>query len=180
MFRKILCLGVLCLMAMPALAEDLAGGPVDKKVGYSLLDAITVQFQDMAISGSGGYPKVDQFLRTALVNAKKAKEQKQIDLIFYARFARLLAMMDLFMLPDREGILRPVIDREIRDFVKDVLGEEWRSEEGIGKVAYAFGDEIINLQMYLDNLEVKEKLWKSFEGKYAPQPEKRGAIKKDS
>ncbi len=86
-------------------------------------------------------------------------------------------MMDLFMVPDQEGILRPIIDREIRDFVKDVLGDDWRHEDGIGKVAYAFGDEIINLQLYLDNLEVKEKLWKSFEGKF-PRPEKKEPVKK--
>jgi len=179
MIRKILCLGLLALMAMPALAEDSPGSAVDKKVGYALLDSLSTFFRDLAASGSGGYSKVDQFLQTTLVNAKKAKEQKQIDLIFYTRLARLLAMMDLFMVPDKGGILRPVIDREIRDFVKDVLGEEWRGEDGIGKVAYAFGDEIINLQMYLDNLEVKEKLWKSFEGKYAPQPKKKETVKKN-
>jgi len=180
MIRKILCFVLLGMMAMPALAEDLSSSAIDKKVGYAILDSLSVFFRDLALSGSGGYPKIDQFLRTTLVSAKKAKEQKQIDLIFYARLARLLAMMDLFMVPDEEGILQPVLDRESRDFVKDVLGEEWQTEDGIRKIAYAFGDEIINLQMYLDNLEIKQKLWKSFEGKYAPQPEKKEPVKKNS
>jgi len=42
MVKKTICLAALVLLAAPVLAEDTGAGgpPVDKKVGYALLDAI--------------------------------------------------------------------------------------------------------------------------------------------
>jgi len=181
MIRKFLCLASLCLIVLPLIAQRPASPPIDKKIGHALLESIAIGFRDMAVSGSGGFEKVDRLVKTCMADAKKAKGQKQIDQIFFSRFTRLLAVIKLAMMPDPEGILGSVINQEIANFIRDTLGEEQKPrKESIGQLALAIGDELINLQLYLDNFEVKEKLWKSLEEKYAPQPEKKEPIKKDS
>lgn len=73
------------------------------------------------------------------------------------------------------GILVPIIDRELELFVKDVLAEDFKSSgpEAIGQVANAIADEIINLHLYLDNLETKEKLRKAWDEKFSAAGEKK-------
>jgi len=181
MIRKILYLASLYLIVLPLIGQRPASPPIDKKIGHALLDSLTIGFRDMAVSSSGDLEKVDRLVKTCMADAKKARDQKQIDQIFFSRFTRLLAVIKLAMMPDPEGILSGVINREFADFIRDTLGEEQKPhKESLGQLALAIGDETINLWMYLDNLESKEKLWKSFEGKYAPQPEKKESVKKDS
>jgi hypothetical protein len=69
-----------------------------------------------------------------------------------------------------------MIDQELRTFVYDILGEDWRDSGpgAINQVANSIADEIINLHLYLDNLEMREKLRKAWD-KSMPGP----ATKKD-
>ena len=179
MIRKMICLGVLCLMVMPLLAEDLAGAPLDKKVGYALLDAITNQFREMAISGSSP-EKVDKALQTFMADAKKAKEQKQVDQVFFARYRRMVAVMKLALIPDPEGILGSVAEQEIAHFVQDVLGEEKKPGPSVGQMAWAISEEILNLHLYLDDFETKEKLREAFNKKFSDAKPKKEADKQGS
>lgn len=177
MLKKAVCLSVLILFAVPVLAEDVGTGSfsVDKNVGYSLLDAIGQTFHEMAVSGSGGPEKVTQAIQKFMADAKKAKEQKQIDALFFARYQRILGIIKLAIGPDPDGILVPIIDRELALFVKDVLAEDFKSSgpEAIGQVANAIADEIINLHLYLDNLETKEKLRKAWDEKFSAAGDKK-------
>ena len=74
----------------------------------------------------------------------------------------------MVMTPDPGGILTPVIDRELGQFVGNVLGEEWKGSGpgAIGQVANAIATEIIDLQMYMDNLEAREKLRQAWDDKF--------------
>jgi hypothetical protein len=173
--KKIFSLFILILLAIPLVADDPGAVPVDKKVGYALLDAIAQTFQEMAMTGTGGVEKVTQAVHQFMVDARKAKEQKQIDDIFFVRYQRILAIIKLAVAPDPEGILVPIFDQELARFVREVLGEDWKGSgpAAIGQVANAIADEIINLHLYLDNIETKEKLRKAWDEKMSAPAEKK-------
>jgi hypothetical protein len=137
----------------------------DKQAGYVLLDKVISTFKGMAEKGSGGRDKVNSALEEMMADAKKAKDQEQIDPVFFNRYNRLLMVLKLLLVEDEEGILGPVIEREVGEFVKDVEGIKLDSpgKEAIGQVSEAIADELVNLHLYLDNIEkkqeLKEKLW---------------------
>lgn len=169
MRKKILGLILLTALAFPALAEDPGLTGLDKKTAYRLLDSVGLMFHEMAMTGVGGKEKLEKNIQQFMADARKAKEQKQIDRVFFNRYARLLAIIKLVMAPDPGGILVPIIDRELGRFVAEVLGDDWKGSgaAAIGQVADAIAYEIIDLQMYLDNLETREKLRKDWDNKFS-------------
>jgi len=172
MRKTILLSIIIAVFIVPIFAEESDPAVFDKKVGTALLDSIAVVFHDLAIGGDSKdavVKRIEEFLIKIMTDAKKAKAQGQIDGAFYARYARLLAIIKLSLAPDPGGILVPIINEEMRRFVNEVLGEEWKGSGpgAIGQVANAIADEIVNLQLYMDNLEVKAKLRKEWEEKFA-------------
>jgi hypothetical protein len=133
---------------------------VDKQAGYSLLDKVISTFKGMAEKGTGGKEVVIPALEMMMADAKKARDQEQIDPVFFNRYNRLLMVMKLFLLEDEEGILGPVIEREVREFVWDVEGikMEVSGKKAVGYVSQAIADELVNLHLYLDNIEKKKEL----------------------
>ncbi len=170
MIRKLLCFALLAVLTIPVFADNQAAAAGDKKVAYALLDGIDQMFLQMAMTGPGpdGIGELEKGIQKSIAAAKKARDLKQINLVFYRRYARLLAVIKLVMGPDPGGILAPLIDRELSQFVGDVLGEDWKGSgpAAIGQVANAFAYEIIDLQMYLDNLEAREKLREAWDKKF--------------
>jgi hypothetical protein len=162
-------------LAIPVLSTEPGGFPVDKQAGYALVDAIGQTFHEMAVSGSGGVDKVNTAVEKFMADARKAKEQGRVDAVFFARYARILAIIKIAVAPDPEGILVPMFDDELRRFVREVLGEDYKGSgpEAIGQVANAIADELINLRLYLDDIETKEKLRKAWDEKLSG-PAKRG------
>jgi len=162
-------IGLLTLMfyAVPLAAGEPGVPPVDKKAGYALLETVSQAFHDMAVSGSGGVEQVTQSLHKFMAEATKARAQNRIDGVFFARYARILAIIKIAIAPDPEGILVPMFNEELSRFVREVLGEEYKGSgpEAIGQVASAIADELINLHLYLDNIETKEKLRKAWDEK---------------
>ena len=149
-------------------AEAGVPAPLDKKPAYVLLDGLGQMFHQFAVTGTGGMDKLEKGIQQFMADAKKAKEQNQLNPVFYRRYAYLLAIIKMVMAPDPGGILSPVIDRELGQFVGNVLGEEWKGSGpgAIGQVANAIATEIIDLQMYMDNLEAREKLRKAWDDKF--------------
>jgi len=183
MIRKLLCFVLLAAFVSPVFAEDQAAPIGDKKVGYALLDAIAQMFHQMAMKGSGGPGELEKGIQKFMADAKKARDQKQLNPVFFRRYAHLLAVMKLVLSPDPGGILAPLIDRELSQFVADVLGEDWKGAGpgAIGQVSDAIAYEIIDLQMYLDNLEVREKLRKEWDKKFMDVlPDKKDAAAQPS
>jgi len=168
MLKKSLCAVLLAVLAVPAFAVDTIPGSIDKKPAYALLDGIGQMFHQMAMTGSGGPDKVEKGIQQFMADAKKAKDLNQINPVFYRRYAYLLAVIKMVIAPDPGGILTPIIDRELNQFIGGVLGEEWKGKDpaSIGQVADAIAYEIIDLQMYLDNLEAREKLRKAWDQKF--------------
>jgi len=165
---------VFCIVIFSAAlwAEDGATTPAAKDdAGYVLLDKIVAGFKTMAEKGSGGYEGVNNLLEEAMAEAKAARAQGKIDAPFFSRYRRLLLVAKLAIVDspyDREGILDEFIVREINSFVDDVTGERGSLEakgdnkRGIGSVAGAMAEEIINLHIYLDGLKQRPELLKKF------------------
>lgn len=129
------------------------------------MDKVISTFKGMAERGTGGREKVLPALEEMMADAKKAKDQEQIDQVFFNRYNRLLMVMKLLLVEDEEGILGPVIEREIREFVWDVEGIklDYTGKKTIGYVSEAIADELVNLHLYLDNIEKKKELRKKLE-----------------
>ena len=177
MKRAILGLVALSAFMLPLVAESPAAPPIDKKAGYALLDAYASFFHDMAVSGSGGYAKVSPAFRKFLSDASQARQNKEIDQVFFTRYKRMLMVTELTMIPSEE-LVWDVIEQELARFVKDILGEQFNGPDlktsKIGLLATALSEEILNLHLYLDDIEAKDRLRKSFEGKFmSPPPAKK-------
>jgi hypothetical protein len=178
MKRTIVVLALALAFVLPVLAEDPVPAALDKKVGGALIDGIAKIFHDMAMTGSkADEKKIEEFLVSTMGEARKAKEQKQIDGVFLTRFQRILAVIKMVIAPDPGGILIPIIDQELRRFVTEVLGEEYKGTGpgAIGQVANAIADEMVNLKLYMDNVELKAKLRNEFDEmlRNAPQEKKK-------
>jgi hypothetical protein len=165
---------VLVFLAFPAPAGEPGSPPVDKKAGYALIEGIGETFHEMAVSGSGGVGKVITAVEKFMADARMAKEQNRIDAVFFVRYARILAIIKIAVAPDPQGILVPMFDDELRRFVREVLGEEYKGSgpEAIGQVANAIADELVNLHLYLDDIETKEKMRKAWDEKMSGPPTK--------
>lgn len=151
-------------MNLSALDDDAAQA---KRAGYALLDVYVKSFQEMAAQGSSG-ADLENRLRAMAADAKKAKEAGEINLVFYSRYARILAITKLLVQPYQGNILIPVIDREVTDFLLDITGEEpiaYKSggPPAVGQVANALAEEIVNLQIYLDTLDKREAMRKKLD-----------------
>jgi hypothetical protein len=161
---RVLALIAVCAFALNLTADEASSAP-GKKAGYALLDQYIKSFQEMATSGSG-QGALETNLQRIAADTKKAKEQAEIDAVFYTHFSRILAMTKLFVKPDPGNILKPVIDREAANFVKDITGEDLITTGGapaIGQVANALAEEIVNLQIYLDTLDRREAIRKKLD-----------------
>jgi hypothetical protein len=131
-------------------------------------------FQEMAARGTSS-GELETNLQAMATEAKKAKEAGEINLVFYAHYARILALTKLIVNPDPGNLLMPVIDREIADFLKDVTGEDVIARTGsvaIGQVANALAEELINLQIYLDTLDKREAMREKLDGGMTGPPKK--------
>jgi len=179
MKNRVLALVVLAVLAVPLAAEIPDPAAFDKKVGAALLDGIARIFHEMAVSGSKDTLKqIEAYLISSMNEARKAKEQNQIDAVFLARYQRMLGIIKLVIGPDPGGILVPIIDQELKRFVTEVLGEEFKGTGpgAIGQVANAIADEMVNLRLYMDNVEIKARLRKEFDEKFSDAaPKKKDA-----
>lgn len=172
MLRKAtIIVSVLLLWASFAQAKTESNGGTDE-AAYALLDNLVLSFKDMAEKGTGG-EVVSNALNEIMAAAKKAEAQGQIDPVFTRRFKRILVILKLAITEDKEGILEPVIEREIEEFVKDIFGETGADVDkngkpiiGIGQIAGAVAEEILNLRIYLDTKEEKMKLMEEYKKQF--------------
>ena len=183
MRKSIAVLMLTLAFIVPAMAEVPDPAAFDKNVGGALLDGIARVFHEMAVGPTGSkedrQKQIEDYLISSMGEARKAKDQKQIDAVFFSRYQRLLGIIKLMMAPDPGGILVPVIDQEVKRFVTEVLGEEFKGmgSGAIGQVANAIADEMVNLRLYMDSVEIKARLRREFDQKFS---ESTPAKKKDA
>ena len=147
--------------------------PKEEDAGYVLLGRLIGMFQDMAATGSGGRDKIDPVIEGIMADTKKALSEKRIDHYFFRHFQRILLVIKLTIVEDKEGILAPLIDREAREFVADMMGtQSAQDSSSIGVLAMALQNGILNIQLYLDTKEQRKKLSEEWEKKFAPDSQK--------
>jgi hypothetical protein len=170
------CISVMAVMVLFGTlnlgAENIGSPPAPPKAGYALLDLLVSTF--LELSKSGTLVTLEQNLPKMMAGAKKAREEKQIDLVFYARYTRMLAIFKLVTTPDPEWIIGPIVNKEVSNFIKDTIGEERENKNSIRQLSEALKEEILDLRLYLDNQTAKEKLRKEFDKRFQDAlPEKK-------
>ncbi|OGD19728.1 MAG: hypothetical protein A2Y69_06830 [Candidatus Aminicenantes bacterium RBG_13_59_9] len=147
------------------------------KVAVSLLDKLTGTFKEMAETGTGDRAVLEKAMQEIITEARQARAQKQVDAVFFFKFNRLITIIQLAIVEDPKGILAPLVDREVGDFIEEVTGErivlpsKGGKGVGIGLIAGALADEILNLRIYLETLPRREALIQEFYGQFS-QPKK--------
>jgi hypothetical protein len=143
-----------------------AAATFNKQAGLMLLTKISHSFQAMAESGSGGPGILAKVFTDLMKEAKQNRKDAKIDAVFFQRFSRVLRVLYAAVLPDPDetGILKPLIEREMGDFVLESTGENWTgsSPGAIGQLANAVALSLIDLRIYLDTLSQREAIMKSF------------------
>ena len=147
--------------------------------GYALLESLVISFSEMAETGKGGHAEVHAILQRQMAELKKARGQDQVDPLFFKRFHRILEVLMLTIreeTADPEGILDDFTLREMKDFIVDVTGAEagipLPEHRGIGTIAGAIAEEVINLHIYLDGKKNRENLMKKMTGWTKPPKKK--------
>lgn len=147
-----------------------------REAGTALLDLFIDNLREM--SRQGTVESLDRRLQRMMTTASENREAGRIDPVFFYRFNRLLAVTKLITFPDPSGTLGPLIDATLSDFVLDKLGHHGFREEGgkgpkaVNYVAQALSEEVINLQIYLDTLEERQKLQKKIADKMNRPPDR--------
>jgi hypothetical protein len=170
---------VLKRVSEPGLTDQKEVPHVSSKSGSALLDLFLVNMREMTGQGAQrARESIDKRLQEMMQAAKKAREANEIDGLFFSRFNRLLAVTMLVVVPDPTGILTPVINDILGEYIQAKLGhDEFRAEGGKGPkaisyVAAAMGAEIIDLQIYLQTAKQREALQFSLQEKMVVGPKK--------
>jgi hypothetical protein len=169
MIRKAIVICILiflflfCLDLTPSFGSD---NSAEESAGYALLDSLVVAFKELAEMREAVIERTENALVSMMREARNAKAQGQIDDAFFKRFHRILMIIKCVITPvpkDDAGIMKPLYFGAINDFIEDIEGEPFGLEkveeyEAINKLTEAISHEIINLRLYLDNKEKRQKL----------------------
>ena len=167
MIRKMFVIGCLCFFCMNLFAAEQSGNATTAadEASFALLVSLVSSLGEMARAGKVSYEEVNTLLQKKMAELKKARAEKQIDPVFYKRYKRILVVLKLTILDtsyDPEGILDSLISNELKAFIVDVTGADEQlpppEHRGIGTVAGALFEEILNLYIYLDGKKDREKL----------------------
>ncbi len=154
-------LALAAILALNAVAPAESASP-GRQGGYAVLDLYLKTFQEMALHGGKNVWETN--LGGIMAAAVKARSQNDVDQVFYSRFARLMSVTKLTLIPDEDKILQPVCEQEIRHFIKDVMGEDLPpgTKLGVGQVAAALAQEVLSLELYLDTKDQRQKMMEEF------------------
>jgi hypothetical protein len=159
----------------PFLRASRISDPAEESAGYALLDTVFVAFKELAEMREPVMEKTQEALTGMMQDAKNARAQNQIDDVFFKRFHRILLVLNIVIIPvekDESDIMAPFYKRtifgEINQFIEDIEGEKYDvqkagGKEAINKLSQAISHEIINLRIYLDTKEKREKLIAEYE-----------------
>ena len=159
------------ILFCPILKASVKSDPTEENAGYALLDTVFVTFKELAEMRESVMEKTQKALTDMMQDAKNAKAQNQIDEVFFKRFHRILLVLKIVITPvekDEGDIMGPFYFKEINQFIEDIEGEKYDVQkagghEAINKLSQAISHEIIELRLYLDTKEKREKLIEEYE-----------------
>lgn len=146
--------------------------PAEENAGYALLDSLLVAFKELADQREAVMERINTSLGEMAREAQRAKAQGQIDAVFFKRFQRILVVIKCLTTPivkDENGwFIKSLYFGAISKFVEDIEEEKFDIEkvghnEAINKFTLAVSHEIIELRIYLDNKEKREKLIEEYQ-----------------
>lgn len=157
-------------------AQKAAQASSAAKAGNVLLDKLTGTFKHLAETGTGGREVLEKAMQGIVTEARAARAQNQIDAVFFYKFNRLMTVIQLAIVVDPKGILAPLVDREVGDFIEEVTGERPvlpshpGGGPGLAAIAGALAEEILNLRIYLDTLPRRAAMLQDFYKQFSPGP----------
>ena len=174
MIRKAIVICILiflfmfCLNLTPSFGSDTSA---EESAGYALLDSLVVAFKELAEMREAVIERTEEALVSMMKEARTAKAQGQIDDAFFKRFHRILMIIKCVITPvpkDDAGIMKPLYFGAINEFIEDIEGEPFDIEkvgetEAINKFTEAISHELIELRIYLDNKDKREKLLEEYQ-----------------
>ena len=192
MSKKICTLLIIMLFTFSIVSGSITEGyPVSQakqekheEVGKTLIYYIISGFKAMVVAGSGGYNVVNVLLQKSMIMLREAKEKNKVDSVFYRRYNRILEVLKLTIMDakfDKEDILGDHISRVIRNFMYDITGEFKdidKYKRGVGLIAAAVSEELLNLHIYLDTKGERKALIKKLSNIPPPPPPKAKKKKK--
>ena len=157
-----------CLNLTPSFGSD---APAEESAGHALLDSLVVTFKELAEQREAVIANTNKALGEMMREARKAKAQGQIDAVFFKRFHRILMVINCVITPipkDGAGIMKPLYFGAINKFIEDIEGEVFDIEKAtenvaISKLTQAVSHELIELRIYLDNKDKREKLLEEYQ-----------------
>jgi hypothetical protein len=174
MMKKAISLAIIIIYLIlfcPLLKASVESSPAEENAGYALLDTVFVTFKELAEMREPVMEKTNKALTNMMKEAKNAKAQNLIDEVFFKRFHRILLVLKIVITPMEEGeggIMEPLYFGEINQFIEDIEGEKYDVKKAVGheainKLSQAISHEIIELRLYLDTKEKREKLIAEYE-----------------
>ncbi len=121
-----------------------SGAASEDPAGRALVDKLVVLFEQVAQSPVP--VKIEATLDEVMASAKKARAEKRIEAGFFERYTRVVRVFKLVTLDDKEGILRPIAEREFASFVKDVENVDAPQPVPLGTLARAITHELESLK----------------------------------
>jgi hypothetical protein len=160
MLKKLSVITVVILLSLNLAAQDTDG--------KALIDKLNAMFKNMAEKPNVSETETASGLESLLAEAKKERDQKQIDPAFFKRYCRVLMILRLMVMPGKQGVLFPVFQKEFGSFAEDIDGVQIdiSKKEAISDVVTAVVNEIMDLYLYSDHIKARAKLLKEFEKKY--------------
>jgi len=158
-----------CLPFKPSFGSDTSA---EESAGHALLDSLIVAFKELAEHREPVIERTNIALSEMAREAQRANVQGQIDTVFFKRFHRILIVIKCVISPvvkDEEAwFIKSLYFGAINKFIEDIEGEPYDIEKSgqsaaINKFTQAVSREIVDLRIYLDNKEKREKLIKEYQ-----------------
>lgn len=149
--KKSIIAAILCAALCIMTAGPLLRAQDSIPAGSLVMDLIKL-FQGLS-SKPDALKNFDGFAKKYLAHAKALKQKGAIDQAFFVRYLRLLGVVKLVSMDDKDGVLAQVMIDSVNQFsITDEKRELKENEKiGIGLLAASLAEEMISLQGYLMN-----------------------------
>ncbi len=191
MIRKAITVCILIFLFLfylhltPSFGSDISA---EESAGHALLDSLVVAFKELAEQREAVMERTNTALGEMAREAQRANAQGQIDTVFFKRFQRILIVIKCVINPivkDEEGwFIKSLYFGAINKFIEDIQGEPFDIEKSghsaaINKFTQAVSQEIVDLRIYLDNKEKREKLIEEYQELLSISQETPESVEKD-
>lgn len=168
--KYVLVLTLVILVGGPMFAAKNTSQPAaEEEAGYAMLTSLVGSFTSLAQAGTGGYELVNEMIQERMQELKKARQQEQVDPIFFRRYHKMLVAIKLVIMDldyDSEGILNDHVGDFLSAYIYEISGERPelppREHRGLGAVAGAIAEEILNLHLYLEGKKDRAALMEKY------------------